>query len=557
LRNTGKGSFTDVTQESGVLTSRVKQDPSYGRPGQIFASADVNNDGFVDIYTTTAVNDLENPQIETSELSLGGPELSFSLGPEGSAARFAGQKSVPAGVAFTDFDRDGNIDLWVTHNMPGGWSWPLPDRLLKGDGSGHFDDVSIPRGVKTEGWITLQLQNKAKGHSWAWSAAACDLNNDGFPELLASSYGRKPNHLWRAELSDAGLIEYVNASIYSGYAFDDNQDWTDNLNAQCHCQDNPNDLECDKAPAPQFPEGFNLSCEGFKAAFGGNYRWYHPTDRDPANLGGNSGATVCFDINNDGFIDLLTSEIVHWDVGTNSDSSEILVNYKDPNVFFMRPGNESTGLTRKDEKPIWDHGDMTATVFDFDNDGWPDIYIGASDYPGNKGLLYHQSSKLKFELLSFDDYFEHNRAHGMAAADFDRDGDVDLVVGHSHMRCEGAGGTDCYRTTEVRLFENQMSPGSNWLQLRLEGGKGSNRMAIGARVTVQAGNITQTQDVDGGHGHFGAQRDFTLHFGLGSECMAKVNIVWPNKEATKQTLELKGNAIYTVKQGQGAETWEP
>ncbi|HIA00517.1 MAG TPA: VCBS repeat-containing protein, partial [Myxococcales bacterium] len=277
LRNTGKGTFKDISFESGVLTSRVNTDPKHGRPGQIFASADVNNDGYMDIYTTTAVNDLENPEIETSELSLGGADLKFTLGPENSAARFAGEKSVPAGVAFTDFDRDGNIDLWVTHNMPGGWTWPLPDRLLKGDGTGHFSDVSLAKGIKTEGWISLQLQNKAKGHSWAWSATACDLNNDGFSELLASSYGRKPNHLWRAELNDSGLIDYVNASLYSGYAFDENQDWTDNINAQCHCQDYPNDVDCPGVPAPQFPEGFNLSCAGFKAVFGGNYRWYHFT----------------------------------------------------------------------------------------------------------------------------------------------------------------------------------------------------------------------------------------------------------------------------------------
>ena len=255
-------------------------------------------------------------------------------------------------------------------------------------------------------------------------------------------------------------------------------------------------------------------------------------------------------------MDLLTSEIVHWDVGANSDSSEILVNYKDPNVFFIRPGNKKTGLTRTDAQPIWDHGDMTATVFDFDNDGWPDIYIGASDYPGNKGLLYHQSSKLKFEQVSFDDYFEHSRAHGMAAADFDRDGDMDLVVGHSHMRCEGNSGKDCYPTTEVRFFENQMSAGSNWIQLRLEGGEGSNRMAIGARVTVSAGAITQTQDVDGGHGHFGAQRDFTLHFGLGKSCLAQVKVTWPNKTQSTQAFELNGNAVYTLKQGESPKVWK-
>ena len=133
----------------------------------------------------------------------------------------------------------------------------------------------------------------------------------------------------------------------------------------------------------------------------------------------------------------MTHEIVHSDVGSSSDPSEILVNQGDPAIRFERPGHEVTGLTREDAGAFWDRGDMTGAVFDFDSDGWQDIYIGSAEYPGNKGLLFHQDAPLAFTPLDTADYFLHYRAHGVAVADFDRDGDLDMIVGHSRFRCDG------------------------------------------------------------------------------------------------------------------------
>jgi hypothetical protein len=410
-------------------------------------------------------------------------------------------------------------------------------------------DVSNKAGVTTFSWYNIGPINEGKGHSWAWSSAACDLNNDGMPELLASSYGRRPNHLWRAQPTGSGGVHYVNESVASGYAHDDRMDWTDNLSAQCHCQDHPNDPECDLPPDP--PPGI---CPSLKNSFGGKYRWNHSLDREPLNLGGNSGATVCADIDNDGHIDLMTHEIVHYDVGSSSDPSELLINQASAEVRFARPGGDKTGLVRKDittEWGGWDRGDMTGAVFDFDNDGWKDIYIGSSDYWGNHGLLFHQKGKQIFERLAPADYFQHNRAHGVAVADFDRDGDLDLVAGHSLMRCpEGSKySTDCYPTQQVKLFRNLMGQGSNWLQVHLEGAGDSNRSAIGARVDIKTNEGPQTRVVDGGHGHFGTQRDATLHFGLGPSCKATVRVIWPDAKRTMQTFELAANQRYQLRQG--------
>ncbi|MBW2276555.1 MAG: CRTAC1 family protein [Deltaproteobacteria bacterium] len=546
LRNTRTGTFEDFTESSGLLAGRVDTNPETGRPGQTFTTGDVDNDGDLDVYVGNSRTDHGDSSTETSELMLNNGDGTFELGPHDSDARFRDKPSNPAGVAFVDFDRDGRLDLWVSHNeMPG--LIPMQDRLLKGDGAGGFDEVTIDRGLVTFGWANLNHMNEALAHSWAWSAAACDLNDDGLPELLASSYGRGPNHLWRAyDDEDEGQVMFENASIASGYAFDDDQDWTTNWSAQCYCEDNPDAEDCDTCPPP---ESYDV-CESLASAFGENYRWNHEYGREPFSLGGNSGTTVCADIDNDGFLDLITHEIVHSDVGPSSDPSQILRNIGDEDVLFERPGNESTGLLRTDASAYWDHGDMTGAVFDFDNDGWPDIYIGASDYPTNKGLLYHQSQPLEFELLEVEDYFEHFRAHGVAVADFDHDGYLDVMVGHSLMRCEGYSNSfECEETPQVRLFENLMGDNSNWLQLRLEGGAGANRAAIGARVEVTADGVTQTQEVDGGHGHFGMQRDLVLHFGSGAACEVDVTVYWPDAERSTETFTLHANQRYHLVQG--------
>lgn len=550
LRNTGAGAFEDVTQSSGLLRGRLNAAPEFGRPGDVPVAGDVNNDGHTDVWFGLTAKPSQQPQ-ETSELMLGVGDGTFVLGPEDSPIRLVQQTAVPAGAAFVDVDLDGDLDLWLTQNMAGGAPWPLQDRLFLGDGSGGFSEVTEAAGLTSRPWsVPVTWLNEARGHSWAWSAAACDLNNDGLPELLAASYGRAPNHLWRQVAGgDVDTPQFMNESVGSGYAFDHRFDWADNGSARCHCRDFPDDADCAGVPEP------TVDCAQLKAAFGGNYRWNHVLDREAWRLGGNSGATICADVNNDGWLDLVTNEIVHGDVGASSDPSELLLNLKDPDVRFSRPGAEALGLTREDVLENWDRGDMSGAVFDFDNDGRPDIYVGASDYHGNKALLFRQTEQWGFQRVAFTDFFEHNRAHGVAVADFDRDGDLDVVAGHSRFRCDGAQGSDCYESEQVRLFLNQAADnGAHWLQLRLTGGDTSNRAAIGARVQVTANGMTQTRIVDGGHGHFGTQRDLTLHFGLGPACEAEVEITWPNKARTTQLLTLAADQAYRVTQSEDARS---
>ena len=106
------------------------------------------------------------------------------------------------------------------------------------------------------------------------------------------------------------------------------------------------------------------------------------------------------------------------------------------------------------------------------------------------------------------------------------------------------------------MFENIVGQNGNWLQLKLEGDDGMNRGAVGARVEVTAGGVTQTQEVRAGHGHYGMQHDMTLHFGLDSACSAKVTVHWPSGPRKVEHFEVDGNARYVVMQGGEAEREE-
>ena len=526
LRNSGDGSFEDVTQASRIFRSRIVADESYGRPAKVVVSGDVDNDGDLDIFLGHSRTDASNRAVDTSGIMINKGDGTFGQGPFDSAARFADAASNPAGASFVDFDADGNLDLWVVHNeLPG--LVPMPDTLLRGDGTGAFVDVTAAVGLSTLEWSSVEAINGARAHSWGWGATACDLDSDGLPELMASSYGRTPNHLWRPQ-REGDAVVFANASVSSGFAYDGRQDWTDDLSAQCFCADNPAAEGCILAPEPD-----PAVCEALRRAFGASYRWSDGVGREPFQLGGVTGTTVCADVDNDGDLDLVNYEIVHSDTGSASDPTEVLINSGETQLRFDRPGADVTGI-RPREPGFWDHGDMTGAVFDFDNDSRLDVYVGAAEYAGNRGLLYHQGPGLVFTEVATDDFFEHWRAHGVAVADFDRDGDLDMVVGHSRFRCEGFEGTECRPTTEVTFYENVLGDRNHWLQVSLDRSAGA---IAGARVEVRSGDWVQVQEVDGGHGRNAMQRDPILHFGLGARCRAEVSVRWPDGAESRRELD--------------------
>ncbi len=88
------------------------------------------------------------------------------------------------------------------------------------------------------------------------------------------------------------------------------------------------------------------------------------------------------------------------------------------------------------------------------------------------------------------------------------------------------------------------------LQITLHGAAGTNRAAIGARVTVKSETLTQMRDVEGGHGHYGSQDDLSLTFGMGESCSAEVTVRWPDAALTTQTVTLTADKRWEITQGE-------
>jgi hypothetical protein len=280
--------------------------------------------------------------------------------------------------------------------------------------------------------------------------------------------------------------------------------------------------------------------------------WRKGYNDQPWRLNGNTFSLACGDIDNDGDMDLYSAEIHHPDVGSASDVSEMLVNDSTPgNVHMTRPGRASMGLS-PGSPPSQDEGGLSSALFDFDDDGRLDAYLGASDYPGQYSWIYHQNADGRFTEVGARAGFHHPCPHGMAIADFDHDGDLDVIVGSSTARnCA----TSWPRGQELRVYENHASM-ANWTSVRLvgRGAGGANVSAIGARVRVTAGGVTQTREVMGVWGHFsGLSTELPVHVGLAGNCtIDRIEVRWPDRAGTIETFDqVQANYRIEIRQGEG------
>ena len=511
--NRGGGHFEDVTAASGLLDSR--DGPGTGRLANLAVFADVDNDGDLDIFSGTFID--ENTEAvaaskDRSEILLNDGKGHFTFAPRSKPS----SKALPtAAASWNDYDRDGLIDVFIGtfyDGAEGGGSY-----LYKGQGDGTFSDVSdaskllrpATAGDKTK---FLAGQNRKP----AYGVTACDIDDDGDPDFVVSGYGRSWNELWR---NDSGVFTEIGQG--TSFAADDNVSYKDNEFYRCWCSKNAG--MC--TPEESMPK---VDCK--------NSAWNPGLDDAPARNGGNTFSTACVDLDNDGDLDFIHAEIHHWHIGQSSDSSQILRNDLAGGVpTFVRIPNDEKSLLQPHTITDWNEGNITVGAFDIDGDGRKDIYLTSTDYPDTWGLIYHQKSDGTFENVTDSAGAKVYHSVAYTSVDIDGDGDLDLVIMTSSARCSGD--AKCPAKNTMKVFRNDIGNKNNFVQLRLHGkGEGfSNAAAIGAKVTVVSGGVRQVQEVSGGYGTFGVQHDTMLTFGLGATCaIDSIEVRWPDAAGTVQ-----------------------
>ncbi|HKQ72468.1 MAG TPA: CRTAC1 family protein, partial [Blastocatellia bacterium] len=182
--------------------------------------------------------------------------------------------------------------------------------------------------------------------------------------------------------------------------------------------------------------------------------------------------------------------------------------------------------------------------FDYDNDGWVDLFIANGHvypqlpYYRQRKLLHRNNRDGTFSEIAAEfgaPLMQERAGRGVAFADLDNDGDVDLVVND----LDGP----------PQLLRNDGGNANNFILVRLVGVK-SNRDGIGAKVKVVSGDLSQIDEVRSGASYI-SQSDLRLHFGL--EKRTKIDLIeirWPSGTLDRIT-NVNANKLLTVKEGQG------
>jgi len=400
------------------------------------------------------------------------------------------------GVAWGDYDDDGDLDLYLSN-------YGQPNRLFRNDGGTFVDATSGPLGNS----------NLGEGVAWA------DHDNDGDLDLfLANQF--VANSLFRNE----GGGSFVDVAGISGPFLTDPMGigfgvaWVD--------YDNDGLLDLLVANANQNTRlyhhvggSFNLvvtgqlpSVPGWCAAFGdydndGDQDLYITTDTGKENklflnVGGTFGDATPPLLRNTG-----DSRGVAWgDYDNDGDLDLYLANRNTVNKLFR---NDAGTFVDATSGPLGDPGQGYGVAWgDYDNDGDLDLFLANND----ANRLFRNDGGGAFVNVASGGFATTTLGRGVAWGDYDNDGDLDLYLGR-------AGAPNI-------LYRNEVGSANNWLQVKLVGTL-SNRSAIGARVRVIAGGVSQMREISGGSGYL-SQDALIASFGLGSETALTLVVNWPS-----------------------------
>ncbi len=409
-----------------------------GLGGEKVAWGDYNNDGYVDFV---AGGKLWKSNAGTGFTSITSTGHSWS------------------NSLWADYNNDGLIDVYKYSNntLHRNQSTPTTTSFVQ------VSTPSLPMGV-------------SRGASWA------DHDNDGYVDLYVGGY-ENPNYEPDAILHNQSGTSFTKTWQQSGdidpargitscdFDRDGDQDvYVSNyrLEANLLWQNDGNGNFTNVAPS----KGVAGTYDGWSYSYG------------------HTIGSAWGDLDNDGYMDLFVGNFSHLDA------------WQDRSRFYRNRG-PGGGYTFEDKSATaglaWQESYASPAMGDYDNDGDLDLFF-TTVYGCDAPRLYRNDGNWNFtDVTAAEGLAGLGSTYQAAWADFDNDGDLDLV-------------------TNGKIFvNNESNTGSNhWLKVKLTGdGTTVNSAAIGSEVRINVGGKTLPRQVEGGTGE-GNQNDLTLHFGLGS-----------------------------------------
>ncbi|MDE0089676.1 MAG: CRTAC1 family protein [Candidatus Poribacteria bacterium] len=450
------------------------------------------------------------------------------------------------GVALFDYDNDGDLDIYFVNgcDLPGATS-PIPpqNKLYRNDGDRYLD-VTEDASVGDSGY--------------GLGCCVGDYNNDGFVDLYVTNYGKNVLYQNNGDGSFTDVTEKAGVGgdrLSSGCAFlDYDADGYLDLYVVNYVQfDTVTNPECMRQGIPVYctPEALNGEADMLYRN-NGNGTFTDVTQRAGITAPPGKGlGVVCGDVDNDGDIDIFVA------------------NDTTPNLLYLNNGDGTftedalfAGVALSEEGRAY--SGMGANLGDFDNDGFLDIVI--TNFQDQVNSIYQNAKNGFFNDVSFATGIGEKSlpylAWGVDFVDFDNDGWLDLFVANGHLDdniveidpvgtykqvnqifwnnrgvtfkvekvalppkvSRGAAFGDIDNDGDIDIIvanlkdtptvlRNESGNAGNWLSIKLVGTHCA-RDAIGARVTVVAGKLTQIREVKSGSGYL-SQNDMRLHFGLG------------------------------------------
>jgi hypothetical protein len=514
-RDGARVQFTDVAAEAGITFRHENGVSPEKHLFETFGSGvgviDFDNDGWPDLFFANGADLAHGKRSPGNALyrNLGNGRFEDVTAKAG----VAGNGMFATGVTVGDYDNDGFLDIYVTGY--GG------NQLFHNNGDGTFTDVTAKAGVGGSGWSS--------------SAAWLDYDRDGYLDLFVARYvDYDIRHAPYCGYQKPGYRMYCDPQQFDGtpaLLYHNNRDGTFTEVSRKAGVANPagkglgvaiGDIDGDG-----WPDIF-VANDGVR-----NFLYRNKGDGTFDDI--TYGAGVGFDMNGK-TLNGMGAEIADLD----GDGL--------PDIFFTAFSRQYNPLYRNLGKLLFEDATGKAglptsvetlgfgtKVFDFDNDGNPDIYVTNGHVTDNVELYDPRLSYRQTDLLYRNMGGGHFRdvsaesgpafriqhvGRGAAVADFDNDGDLDIVV-------TDAGG-------RPMLLRNDGGNRNHWIAIRARG-RESNRFGIGCKVRLTSDRRAQLREINP-YGSYLSTSDVRLFFGLGSEtAISRLEIEWPSGK--KQTIE--------------------